>query len=288
MAYRSVQECNAFIVNNLVTTFAAEGVTINPALWSKTNRIRLMCYSYAIAQSLGEQIQGITLADAQEVLDKSAAASALWLQDKAFKFQYSSTNPQVLTTINGVVQYPVINEALRIIKACAVNTTLANHVNIKVAKNAPLEALSNTELTAVQGYFNQIGAAGITYNVISLDPDQLYIKADIYFNSLYASVIQTAVIEALDNYLLGLSVDRFGGDILLSDITQVIKSVDGVNDVVFERVAARYDSQTLLGGIDLVLAGTEINRRYNMSAGYMIQETTSGSTFADLLTFIPE
>nr|WP_298660775.1 hypothetical protein [uncultured Flavobacterium sp.] len=285
---RSVQECNAYIVDNLVTTFATEGVTIDPTLWSKANRMRMMCYSFAIAQSLGEQIQDINLEAMQTVLDKSAAASPLWLQDKAFKFQYSATNPQVLTVVNGVVQYPTENAALRIIKACAVNPTLANHVNIKVAKNAPLEALSSTELTAAQGYFDQIGAAGITYDLISLDPDQLYIKATIYYNSLYSAVIQSSVIDALDNYLLGLSVTRFGGDILLSDIAKVIKEVAGVNDVVFDRVAARYDSQTLLAGIDLVLAGTEQNRKYSMAAGYMIQETTSGSTFADTLTFIAE
>lgn len=285
---RTVEQCNALIVNGLVTSYSNEGITIDPTAWSKANHMRLMCYTYAIAQSVGEQLQDVVLADMQEVQAKSAAATPLWLQDKAFKFQYSATNPQTLVNVNGVTQYVTENAALRITKAAAVRTTIANHVLIKVAKNEPLEAFTPTELTAIQDYFNQVGAAGITYDLVSLASDKLYIDAEIFYQGLYSAVIEANVIAALDAYLINLSKTRFGGDIQHTDLLVVIKSVEGVNDAVINRVSARYNSQALFGGIDLVLAGAEVNRKYTMTSGYIVQETTAANTFADTLTFTAE
>lgn len=285
---RTVEQCNAYIVNGLVASYANEGITIDPTAWSSTNHMRLLCYAYAIGQSLGEQLQDLVLADMQEVQAKSAAASPLWLQDKAFKFQYSGTNPQTLVNVGGVTQYAVENPALRITKAAAVRTTIANHVLIKVAKNEPLVAFAALELTAIQDYFNQVGAAGITYDLVSLDADKLYIEGEIFYQGLYSAVIQANVIAAIESYLLTLSQKRFGGDIQHTDLLVVIKSVEGVNDAVIERVAARQDSQALFGGIDLVLAGAEVNRKYTMASGYIVQETTAANTFADTLTFTAE
>lgn len=287
---RTVQQCNDYIVTNLVATFAAEGITINPTLWSKTNVIRLMCYSAAIAQSLSEQLQDLNIEKMQDIQSKSSAPNALWLQDTIFKFQYSSTTPQNLTIIGGVGQYPIINDALRIITACAIQAPVVTGVcNIKVAKGATtLAALSAPELTALQSYIDILGSAGINYICSSTNSDKLYIKADIYYKGDYSLVIQSNVINAINSYLANLSRTRFGGDILMSDIELLIRSIDGVNDVKFDRVSLRYDSQALFAGIDLTLAGTLINRKYLMGAGYAIQETTVGATFSDTLNFIAE
>lgn len=285
---RTVEQCNALIVNGLVTSYANAGMTIDPTAWSAANHMRLMCHTYAIAQSVGEQLQDVVLADMATIQAKSSAATPLWLQDKAFKFQYSATNPQALVNVNGVTQYATENAALRITKAAAVRTTITNNVEIKVAKNEPLEAFTSTELTAIQDYFNQVGAAGITYDLVSRNSDKLYIEADIYYQGLYSAVIQANVIAALDAYMLNLSKTRFGGDIQHTDLLVVIKGVTGVNDAVIHKASARYDSQALGAGVDLVLAGAEVNRKYTMYSGYIVQETTAGSTFADTLNFIAE
>jgi hypothetical protein len=68
----------------------------------------------------------------------------------------------------------------------------------------------------------------------------------------------------------------------------MIRNIEGVNDVVLQNVAARYDSQAFGAGIDLVLNGDWQNRKYLTGAGYIIQEDTAGQTFADSLNFIPE
>ena len=286
---RTVQQCNDAIVSALVTEFASVGVTINPALWSKASLLRVICWSIAVAQSLFEQLQDISIAKMEAIQATSPAASAAWLQDAAFKFQYSATTPQYLTVISGVCQYQNVNPALRIVTACAVVSDLMNIVYLKVAKGATtLQKLSSGELTALQAYINQKGTAGVTYIVTSSDPDRLYISASIYYKGIYSAVIQANVIAAINTYLKTFSVNSFGGIFYLSDLQAMIKGIEGVNDVVFTRVNLRYSTQSALAGINLVSAGTEINRKYITNAGYIIQEDTTGYTFADTLTFIAE
>lgn len=286
---RTVEECNTYIVNNLVTIFYNAGITIDPTLWSKRNLIRLICYTMAVAQSYLEQLWDIAIARMEAIRVASASGSARWLQQKVFEFQYSATNPQYLVMTSGVYSYPVVNEALRIVTACAVTSTISNIVNIKAAKGTTtLEALAVGELTSLEAYITNIGNIGIVYNVTSTDPDRLYIEGTIYYNGMYSSIIEASVISAIESYLTNLSSERFGGDILTSDIENLIRNVEGVNDVVLERVSCRYESQTIHTGIDLVLAGDWINRKYTMGAGYMIAEDTATYELTDKLTFVAE
>jgi hypothetical protein len=285
---RTVQECNDYIVTNLVTEFAAVGITIDPNLWSKRNLLRNICYTFAIAQSLFEQLADISIAAMQDIQTKSAAATKAWIQDKMFKFQYSATTPQYVQMVNGIPQYPVVNDTLKIITACSVATSVTQTVNIKVAKGDPLSALAAGELTAAQDYIDTIGTAGINYVVLSDDADKLYIEANIYYRGSYAAVIQANVIDAIDAYLLNLSRTDFNGYIYVADLVKMIDNIEGVNDVELVNVKARYDSQSFGAGIDLVTAGDVVQRRYLAGAGYLIQEDTVGYTFADSLTFIAE
>lgn len=285
---RTIEEIYNDIVTELVANFALEGITITPSTWSKTNKIRLMCYSFAVATSINEQLLDVYQADLQAIQDKTPAASVLWLQDRGFKFQYSSTNPQLVEVLNGIAEYPVINETLRIINACSVYVVSPSVVSIKVAKESPLVPLSSTELTALQNYYNTIGSAGINYICASTDSDKIRIEGEIYFNSSYSAVISDNVINGINEYLLNLSRTRFGGDILLSDLKKMIRSIEGVNDITIERVSCRKNASAVLTDIDMVLGYDEKQRQYIMDAGYMVQETTASHTFADTLTFIPE
>lgn len=285
---RTVQECNDYIVTNLVAQFASIGVTINPLLWSKRNFLRVTCYSFAIAQALFEQLADLSIAQMTEIQSKSAAATKAWIQDKFFKFQYSATDPQYVTMVNGVPQYPIENESLRIVTACAVSTTVVNNVIVKLAKSDPLTNLSAGEITAAQDYIDTIGTAGINYIVQSSSPDRLYIKANIYYKGTYSAIIQTTVIDAINAYLLGLSKTDFNGYLYVASLNRMIKNIEGVNDVEFVDIKARYSSQSFGAGTDLVVLGDVVSRRYLTGAGYIIEEGTAGQTFADQLTFIPE
>jgi hypothetical protein len=285
---RTIEECNAFILSNLVTEFAAIGITINPATWSKRNFLRVICYVFAIAQSVTEQMYDVAIAKMQAIQNVSAAATALWLQDAVFRFQYSTTTPQNLIIVNNVPTYAVVNPNLRIVTACSVNTTVTNQVNIKVAKGVILGALSVAEKAALQTYILSKGTAGITYNVISNNPDRVYLNAEIYYAGTYSTVIQQTVIDALNNFLTNLSKVNFNGNILISDVENLIRNVAGVNDVVIQNMQIRESSQTVLLGTPMVVNGDWINRKMQFAAGYGIQEDTATYTFADTLNLIAE
>ncbi len=283
---RSVDQINSYIVDTLVSNFAAIGITINPTLWSKRNMLRALCYTVAIAQALLEQLQDVFMSDIETVVATAAAASAKWVQAKMFAFQYSATNPQVIALINTVPVYPVVDPMLQIITACSVTTNSANIVAVKVAKGNPFQALAGPELASAQGYINTIGVAGIQYNVISLNPDNLYIDASIYYQGQYAAVIQANVIAAISAWLQQQAVVNFDGTIKMSDLEETIRNIAGVNDVVLNNVRGRADSDSFSAGIDLILGSTVIQRQWNTIAGYVIPETTTGKTLADSLTFI--
>ena len=285
---RTVQECNDYLVTQLVAQLGSIGITINPNTWSARNLLRAVCYTFAVAQSLSEQLQDIQIAKMQEILEKSASGSAKWLQDAVFRFQYSAATPQYLTNVGGVVEYPIVIPSLRIVTACSVTSNFANQVLVKVAKGTTLTTLTSPEVTALQAYVLLKGTAGISYVVSSTASDKIRIEGSIYYQGIYASVINTNVITALNTYLANLSKTNFGGDIKVSDLETLIRQIEGVNDVVFERVSCRLNSQTVLNGVDLVLAGDWVLRKYTSGAGYLVEETTASHTFTDTLTFIAE
>lgn len=283
---RSVDQINAFVVDTLVSNFAAIGITINPTLWSKRNLLRSLCYTVAIAQALMEQLQDVFMSNIETVVATAAAASAKWVQAKMFAFQYSATNPQVIALINTIPVYPVVDPTLLIITACSVTSDISNIVAVKVAKGNPFQALAAPELSSAQGYINTIGVAGIQYNVISLNPDNLYIDASIYYQGQYAAIIQANVIAAISAFLQQLAINNFDGTLKMSDLEETIRDIAGVNDVVLNNVRGRADTDSFSAGIDLILGTAVIQRQWSTIAGYIIPETTTGKTLADSLTFI--
>jgi len=285
---RSVAEINQYILDNLVIQFSSVGITIDTTKWSKRNLLRQVCYTVAIAQALMEQLQDLFQTNIETIANSSAAASAQWLQAEMFLFQYSATNPQILALINIVPQYAVVDPTLRIITACSVKSNVSNQVKIKVAKGNPLQSLSGPEITAAQGYINQKGTAGITYQVISLSPDRLYVKGTVFFQGQYSAIIQANVIAALNTFLQNLSETNFDGSIKISDVIETIRNVAGVNDFLPDNIRARQNTDTFTNGTDLVLGQTIISRLWNTIAGYIIQEDTAGKTFTDSLTFVAQ
>jgi hypothetical protein len=285
---RSIAEINNTIVTNLVTQFATVNITIDPTTWSKRNILRNICYSFAIAQNIAEQLQDLSIAQMLDIQSKTIAGTKKWLQYKMFQFQYSATNPQVLQVINNVPTYATIDANLRIITACSVRSTLFQAVLIKVAKGNPLTALTTAELTEAQSYINALGVAGITYNVQSANSDKMYIEGTIYYNGTYSSVIFNNVLGGIRNYLYTLSQTDFDGYLYVTNLINFIKSIKGVNDIVIDNLSCRLDSQAIGGGLDLIVNGDIVNRRYLTGAGYIADEPTFGYRIIDKITYIAE
>lgn len=278
---RTVNEIFAEIVAAKEADANLSSLTSNStrAIW------RLWAFVIAGCIAIFEQIMDIYVSTIETLVSKSPAASTLWIQDKMFNFQYDATNPQIVQLIDLAPQYPVVDATKRIITACSVTSGISNVVNVKIAKGSPYQALSGSELSAAQSYINTIGVAGITYTCISLDADKIYIDAEIFYTGQYSAIIKDSVVNTLNNYLQTLSVTNFDGSIKMSDLEGVIRNVAGVVDVVMNNVKVRDDATAFASGTYLIQNATLLQKAYNSKAGYLIQETDSGHTFADSLVF---
>ena len=197
--------------------------------------------------------------------------------------------PQTIQIINLAPSYPIIDTTLQIVTRCSVTTSVANQVQIKVAKGTPTPiALVTAELNALKAYINPpygVGIAGVTYNITSGNPDQLYLAGTIFYNGGYSAVISANVIAAITTFLTTVP---FNGQMKLSDLELAIRAVAGVNDVLLVNVAARSDAQAFGTGTSLILSQTVLARLWNTVSGYIIPETTAGQTLATSLTFTAE
>jgi hypothetical protein len=253
--------------------------TSKRAIW------RLWTYVVAVAINLLEQLMDVFRAETEKLVAVTPPQTSQWLQDRVFKFQYDTTNPQIIQLIDFAPQYPVVNSALRIVTRCSVKSSTAGSVIVKTAKHEPPTPLSALELASLQSYVSLIGVTGINYGVISSDSDKLYIEADIYYNGSYSAIIQSYVINTIQNYLSTLPFD---GSFKVNDLEVAIRNTEGVNDCVLKNVIARADGTTLANGTYLVINNQFVGRVWPTVAGYMVTETTSGSTINDTLTFIAE
>ena len=285
---RSVADINTQILTSLVANFATIGITFDPTKWSKRNFTRQMCYTFAICAAFIEQLMDTQKSYVENQVLLSTAATGLWIQSQMFKFQYSESTPQILTIINGVPTYPVIDNTLNVITACFVASYEQNSVTIKIATGNPLTKVSDAAIAAANGYATLIGSEGISYIVTSANADQIYLNATIYFQKQYYSTILATLITAINNYYNQLSSINLNGVLKVSDIEELIKYIDGVNDIVINEMYARADITPFNQASKLVTNSQTIQRNWSAVSGYYISETTTGKTLTDNLILIGE
>jgi len=256
---------------------------------SQTSKWRLFTYIVAVAISFLEQIIDIFKVEIETKLVNKVSGTAQWIKNNLFLFQYDATTPQIVQIdADYKISYPVFNESLQIISQVALEVLDNNLIQIKVAKETPPVPLTTIEKTAVEGYLDEIMPAGIQTTVISEISDKIVIKANVYYNGMYSSIIQTNVEGAINNYLENLP---FGGKFVVSELQDKIMGVAGVKDVDLDRIQARRDYQTFVYGGNYQIYRLEgstadvNNRFYNTYAGYVVPEVTSGYTLTDLITY---
>lgn len=244
-------------------------------------------WKYVISASIWahEKLWDLFKVELETIVDNAPVGTDNWVQAQAFKFQYSATDPQIVSLVNFVPSYSVVDEDLQIITRCSVKTLPNKVVSVKVAKSDPPSALTATELSSFRGYLDDISFAGVQYNAVSLASDKLYLDAEIFYNGQYSSVISDTVIEAINNYLANIPFD---GNVRVSALYDAIQNVAGVTDVIINDMAIRADATAFANKTYLVQSNATIYNKYPTFAGYVVEETDSGNTFADKLTFTPE
>ena len=256
---------------------------------SQTAFWNLYVFLVAAAIVTFETINDVYTATWQTLLDKSYPGSQKWVLKQVFKFQYSTTTPQFVqyNEDTNTVGYPVTNTELQIITRAGVETLVNKTVLVKVAKSEPPAPLDATEQNSLLSYLYANGFAGITYAVISLQPDRLYLVGNVLYSGQYASTIEQSVIDALDAFLANFSQSNFNQAFTINQIIDVIQSVPGVIDFVPSEMAGRRQIVAWSGRTKFYDLAAGVNQvKYKPYAGYIIQEDTSTKTFADTLTFV--
>lgn len=267
---------------------------------SQTAIYSLWKYISALLQLLLEQLIDIKIAQNEDAISKAAVGSEPWVRDRALQFQYDAINPQILQLVDFAPVYVPVDVTKRLISRCSVVTQLNYIVTVKVAKNEPPVALTNTELTAFQSYINSggdgtfagkavgFGFAGINYIAISLNSDKLYLAGTIYCNGQYIATAPGMVIAAIYNYIATLP---FNGKITLLGITDAIQALNTpgntvINDISLTDVAIRADVTSFGSKTYLRQAKTDILTESVTYSGYVEEETTFGQMFLDKLIFV--
>jgi hypothetical protein len=278
---RSIDEIQTAIIADVQADTTLSGLTSTSkrAIW------RLWTFVIAVSINILEQLMDVFKTNTDATVLLSSPQTPQWLQDKVFKFQYSATNPQIVQLINLIPQYAIVDATLRIVTRCSVKTNIAGSVTVKVAKGTTPAPLDVSELSALQSYVAIIGVTGIAYAVTSTDSDKIYINADVYYQGAYASIIQTNVINSVIAFLASLPFD---GTMKINDLEMAMRQADGVNDVVLKNVIARANGTSLINGTYLVINNQFVGRIWPTISGYMVTETTSGSTINDTINYIAE
>ena len=281
---RQISQIDTQIINSV-----QNNATLGPLLTSPSSTAiwRLWAFIVATSQGIEEQLYDQFVTDVEAVIAGGAPMTAEWIQAQVLNFQYNSSTPQIiqLDPVTFAPAWSIVDPTLRIITRCSVTRGILSSVNIKVAKQSPPVALNTTELNALQSFINTIGAAGIVYNAISLNPDRMSVNATVYYQGVYSSVIATNLLAAYNNLLLNLPFD---GVIKLTDITNALLNVTGVNDVVLNNVTVRPDAVAWGGGTNLVLANTKLSKQWVTLGGYIQDENTTGFDFLSRLVLVSQ
>ena len=139
------------------------------------------------------------------------------------------------------------------------------------------------EVNALTSYWALIGFAGISYSIINKTSDKISISGEIFYKGQYSATIQADVIAALNTYLAAIPFD---GIVKVLSVEDTLQNVVGVVDFKLTTIGGRADVTPFASRVKFFDLATSVNfRTYSTAAGYCIQETTVGQTFANTLTF---
>lgn len=288
---RTVAEIEAQIDAQVAIAPALAQIAPNPSAVANWKTFRGVI---AICTAVFEQLLDVFTADTEATIAAAPVGSTPWLQSKCFEFQYDAVTPQVLTLVNFAPSYDPIDPTKQIITRAAVVTLANGQVNVKVAKQNPPIALLTAELAAFQSYLTDggdgtyagrgrgLGFGGINLKAMSINADQIWIAGTVYYNGLFSSTIQSLVIAAINAYLAALP---FNGSVSIIGLSEAIKSVDAVDDLLITDLAIRADATAFANRTFMIQGKTTLITTYPTFSGYCIEETTSGQTFSDTLIF---
>lgn len=224
---RTIAEIQAEINTTLLTNFPTL-TTSSVAQW------RILTYSVAVAIYYVELMFESLTEELDNIADYSAAGTEDWYIQKVLAFQ--NGHELLYDPDTSALYYETDDEDSRIIKMVTVSEN-EKTIAFKVAKqkdDGTLEPLGSSEYINFTNYMNAIKFVGIPFTVTSLNADEIYYEATIYYDPRYVvSTLEEQIKEADDNLRVNTS---FGTYFYKSQLQDAWLRVAGVQAVEMESV----------------------------------------------------
>lgn len=220
---------------------------------SRASVWRLWAFVQAVCIWVHEYLWGLHRQEVQLIANAAIPNTAPWIQKQVLLFQYGHD----LLFDNYRPYYTTIDPSARIIARCSVIDTVP--VIVKVAKMSvagiiiPLDPI---EVNYLSVYIDKLKPVGTPVQVLSLNPDNIKIIAEVHYKGLLSlSTVRQQIELATASYIASLPFD---GRLYLSGLQDAMQSVDGVIDVFLGYV-----------GFSIGMLGYEqIYREHQTYAGY--------------------
>jgi hypothetical protein len=257
----------------MIDAAAADPQLSGLANGSFTSRYGLLFYVVAVAHWIHETFFDVHRTETERLINTAPVATAAWYAKKAREFQFGD----VLYEVDGVLTYPIIDPAKRIVTQAAYKED-GSKLFLKVAKAGAqpdtLQPLAPNELAQFGGYIDRLRFAGTDIEIVSLNADRLRPYLKVYYQGVYElTEFRTRLVAAIKDYLKNLPFDG---------TVQTIRLIDAM-----QRVEGFDDAEVLQLQAWSGLVSESFTRTYETKAGYIEAETAAGFTLEDTLQLIP-
>ncbi|MTI33159.1 hypothetical protein [Xanthovirga aplysinae] len=229
------------------------------AIWS------VWVYIMAVAIYTHELIFDQFKEEVEDILTKQIPGTASWYAEKLKEFRSGISLPP------GGITYEDPSKGEAIITRVSYKETDGT-LALKVAKDkeggevGELDVLTAEELRNATTYLEHIKYAGTRLSVTSHSADQLYLKADIYYDTFFSpEEVRVAIVDAVREFMKGLD---FTGKVYANHVVDAIQGVSGVMDVNVVELSLTDNTDT---ESFLVENYRTINRRLDTYAGYIAE-----------------
>lgn len=230
---------------------SASGLLAALTSGSKVAVWRLWAHVIAVAMHTEEVLWDLFKVEIEAIAAAAPTGTVRWYRAQMFIFQFGDE----LVYIEEKYRYAVLDAEKQIVKYCAIEERPDGVVVVKTAKEAGSAptVLNAAELAALDSYSQKIKFAGTRLAVLSLNADSINADYEIFYDPIIPlTEVQSATQVAVDNYLADTD---FNGAFNVNDFTDVLQTITGIIDPVFDSATATTADSTVTNfGIEYVPA----------------------------------
>lgn len=260
------------ITNKMVAEYAAVGVTLNPATWSKYSPRRLTCVVVASCIEIFEQALDSAYALISGLVASRKTHTVGWYEtiSKAYQHGHSLVKDQDYYDNTGLTAEQVEEaQVIKYAKPVEVFDHVSNlkGIRIKCATlvDGELAPVPDVQMAGFAEYIEKVKDAGVKIYKTTAEPDSLKTELDIYYDALVLDAEgkrldgtnDTPVPDAINDFLItGM---EFNGRFITSSFVDKVQQVQGVVTPYIVSIQAQYGE----------LPYADIPVSYMPDAGYM-------------------